>query len=570
MGETPDSYRAPDGEQTSAGPEPTVTFPAQPQAAEPPAAVPPAAPNPASAIADRAFTDQAPADPAATAPAAVHPGYPGQSYLPPPAHLPPPGSPAPNYQPANYQSAGYQQAAYPVGYQQYPGFPPPGVGLGGPVLDAFGNPLPPPMPPTPKRKRKMVPAAAAAALVLVAAAAGAGIGHVAWHSPANQSGTVGGSSQSQFPGSQGGDGSGNGNGSGQNGFGFGNGEGGSGNGDGSNGDSSGTTEGSGGPSNVSAIAQAVSPALVDVNSVFGDQSAEGAGTGIVLTSTGEILTNNHVINGATSISVTDIGNGKTYTATVVGYSDSNDVAVLQLQNASGLTTAKIGDSSKATAGAPVVAIGNAGGTGGTPTSAGGSVTAVNQSITASDSLDGVNEQLSGLLQVNADVQEGDSGGSLVNTSDQVVGMDTAASSSYSLDSSGGQGYAIPINQAMSIAKEITSGQSSSTVHIGATAFLGVLISTSGSEGGSGAGGDSGSSQSGAQVSSVVSGGSAQQAGLASGDVITSLNGRNVDSSSTLSSIMAGLKPGQSVEIGWTDTAGQTHQTKITLGTGPSA
>ncbi len=169
-----------------------------------------------------------------------------------------------------------------------------------------------------------------------------------------------------------------------------------------------TTEGSGGPSasEVSSIAQKVDPGLVDVNSTFSYQSAEGAGTGIVLTSTGEILTNNHVIDGATSISVTDLGNGKTYTATVVGYDNSQDIAVLQLQGATGLTTADIGNSSSAAVGQAVVGIGNAGGTGGTPSTAGGSLTALNQSITASNDLDGTNEQLSGLLETNADIQAG--------------------------------------------------------------------------------------------------------------------------------------------------------------------
>ena len=95
----------------------------------------------------------------------------------------------------------------------------------------------------------------------------------------------------------------------------------------------------------SQIASRVDPGLVDVVSTHGDQQATSAGTGIVLTSNGEVLTNNHVINGATSIKVTDIGNGRTYTATVVGYDATQDVAVIQLQNASGLTVASLGNSS---------------------------------------------------------------------------------------------------------------------------------------------------------------------------------------------------------------------------------
>src|SRR6201994_2103872 len=185
------------------------------------------------------------------------------------------------------------------------------------------------------------------------------------------------------------------------------------------------------------IASKVDPGLVDVVSTLGDQNATAEGTGMVLTSTGEILTNNHVIDGATSIKVTDIGNGKTYTATVVGYDATKDIAVLQLQDASGLPTISLGDSSSVTVGSKVTALGNAGGKGGTPSVATGTVTALNQSITASDEGGGSSEQLSGLIETNADIQPGDSGGPLVNSSGQIIGMDPAASSSGS--QAGGNG-----------------------------------------------------------------------------------------------------------------------------------
>ncbi|HYB17403.1 MAG TPA: trypsin-like peptidase domain-containing protein [Streptosporangiaceae bacterium] len=247
----------------------------------------------------------------------------------------------------------------------------------------------------------------------------------------------------------------------------------------------------------SQIASRVDPALVDVVSTDGDQQAESAGTGIVLSSNGLILTNNHVINGATAIKVTDIGNGKTYTATVVGYDDSHDVAVLQLQGASGLTVASLGNSSSVQVGDNVVALGNAGGTGGTPSVATGTVTALNQSITASDELSGASEQLSGLIETNADIQPGDSGGSLVNVYGQVIGMDTAASSSSGSQGSSGSGqtaeqaFAIPINSAVSIADQIEAGNASGDIHLGATAFLGVEIGSSSSSSGSGSGSGSG-------------------------------------------------------------------------------
>ena len=154
----------------------------------------------------------------------------------------------------------------------------------------------------------------------------------------------------------------------------------------------------------------VDPGLVDVVSTIDYGEGEAAGTGIVLTSTGEVLTNNHVVEGATSIKVTDIGNGKTYTATVVGYDATSDVAVIKLQAASGLHTAALGSSSTVSVGESVVAIGNAGGVGGTPSAAAGTVTALGQSITASDGSSGSSEQLANLVETDADIQPGDSGG----------------------------------------------------------------------------------------------------------------------------------------------------------------
>src|SRR6201996_1144548 len=187
----------------------------------------------------------------------------------------------------------------------------------------------------------------------------------------------------------------------------------------------------------SQISSRVNPGIVDVTSTLGFQNATAKGTGIVLTYNGEILTNNPVINGATSVSVTDIGNGKTYKATVVGYDVSKDIAVLQLSGASGLTVASTGDSSSVNVGDSVVGIGNAGGAGGTPSVAAGTVTALNQSITASDEGSGTSEQLTGLIETNADIQAGDSGGPLVNGQGEIIGIDTAASSGYSLGGSGG-------------------------------------------------------------------------------------------------------------------------------------
>ncbi len=333
------------------------------------------------------------------------------------------------------------------------------------------------------------------------------------------------------------------------------------------------------------VAAKVDPGLVDVVSTLGYQNGEAAGTGQVLTSTGEVLTNNHVIDGATSIKVTDVGNGRTYSAKVVGYNKTKDVAVIQLVNASGLQTVSLSSSGVQT-GQKVVALGNALGKGGTPSVAPGKVTGTGRAITASDEDAGNSEQLKGLIQTNAGIQPGDSGGPLVNTQGQVVGMDTAASTGISTtgvgttsDQTATQAFAIPITEAASIAAQIEAGHASSTVHLGTTAFLGIEVSSAstGSTGGYGGGyggfyggSGEGSTASGATVAGVLNGSAAAQAGLAQGDVITSVAGHTITSSTDVSSILEQYHPGDKVSLGWTDQYGQSHTATVTLGSGPAA
>jgi S1-C subfamily serine protease len=307
--------------------------------------------------------------------------------------------------------------------------------------------------------------------------------------------------------------------------------------------------------NADAVAQAVDPGVVDVNTVLGYQNARAAGTGIVLKSSGIVLTNNHVVAGATSITVTEVTDGRTYSATVVGYDRSDDIAVLQLSGASGLPTVSLADSSSVNVGDQIVAIGNAGGTGGTPSVVTGAVTALNQSITASDQSSGASERLTGLIEVAAAIQAGDSGGPLVNASGKVIGIDTAATAGFRYRQAGGQGYAIPINTAVTIANQILGNQASATVHLGGTAFLGVQAAAA----------DSGT---GAAVAGVVANSPAESGGLATGDVITSLDGQQVDSPTTLTTLLDAHHPGDRVTIGWVDAAGQSHSAQFSLATGP--
>jgi len=315
----------------------------------------------------------------------------------------------------------------------------------------------------------------------------------------------------------------------------------------------------------SQIATQTDPGLVDIYTTLGYQQAQAAGTGMVLTSSGEVLTNNHVINGATSITARDIGNGRTYQAKVVGYDHSRDIAVLQLQGASGLQTVTLGNSTSASPGQKVVALGNALGKGGTPAVATGHIASLGASITASDEGAGTSEQLTGLIHHNAGIQPGDSGGPLVNTTGQIIGINTAASQGTQFKSQQTQAFAIPINQAKAIAGQIEAGTSSTTVHIGPTGLLGVQIMSADSAAANGI-----QAGAGATVAGVVSGTPADGAGLTQGDVIVSVDGQSVSSPEQLQAALGQHHPGDSVTIGWQDQTGQTQSASVVLANGPAA
>jgi len=314
------------------------------------------------------------------------------------------------------------------------------------------------------------------------------------------------------------------------------------------------------------IAAQVDPALVDVVTTLGYQQAEAAGTGLVLTSSGEVLTNNHVIEGATAIRVTDVGNGRTYRATVVGYDRSLDIAVLQLRGASGLKTVTLGNSASTRTGQQVVALGNAGGRGGTPSVVTGHVTHLGASITATDASAGTSEQLTGLIEHDAAIQPGDSGGPLVNSAGQVIGIDTAASSGYQFQTTTSQteGFAIPIKEALSVARQIEAGAGSATVHIGATGFVGVEVMSADQAAASGV-----QTGGGAVVAGVLPGSPAQVAGLASGDVIASVDGHHIGSALDLQAALEQHHPGDRVRISWTDQSGRSRSASLVLRAGPA-
>ena len=269
---------------------------------------------------------------------------------------------------------------------------------------------------------------------------------------------------------------------------------------------------------------------------------------MIISRSGEVLTNNHVIAGATKFKVVDVTTHRRYTATVVGYSVSRDIAVLQLANASGLRTVKRGGAIPLHVGMRIVARGNAQGRGGPPKTARGQIIALHQQIVAKDE-SGDPETLNNVIATNAPVVPGYSGGPLENAQNRVLGIVTAGSTDLGFH----RGFAIPLGQALQIARRIESGRPNAIVHVGPTAFLGVVLATV---------------SGGAKISSVLPGKPADLAGLVKGDVITSLNGATISSSADLRQTVLQLVPGKAVPIGWTNTSGIAQTGTITPISGP--
>lgn len=179
-----------------------------------------------------------------------------------------------------------------------------------------------------------------------------------------------------------------------------------------------------------------------------EESVVDEGTGMIITSHGEVITNNHVIADAKSISVKVPGHSGTYSATVVGTDPTDDVALLQLHGISNLPTVTFGHFSHVVVGESVLAIGNALGLGGSPTVTSGIVSALGRTVSASDPVTGLNETLTNMIQTDAPINPGNSGGPLVNMKGHVIGMDTAAATSAGAGNGSAQdiGFAIPVNR----------------------------------------------------------------------------------------------------------------------------
>jgi S1-C subfamily serine protease len=496
----------------------------------------------------------------------------------------------PDYGPYGYGQPGYDQSGHdqpsyghpggygPPGYGP-PGYGPPGYGPPGGYGYSPGGYPPPQQQQQPPRRRGVLPHA----LVGVLAAGVAAATVLAFSHPSSVtygSGTSGGSSS--LPSSGGPAASG----------------------------------GSSADSSVHAVESKVEPGLVLVNTSLQYDSEAGAGTGMIINSDGLVLTNNHVIESSTKVSVTVVSTGRTYPAKVVGYDKTRDVALIQMEGASGLHTIPIGNSGAVRSGTSVVALGNAEGQEAIVPAA-GQITALNQTITATDQGGSITtETLHGMFRTDADIVSGDSGGPLSTTSGEVIGMDTAGNSSNNdgdgiaglPQQSSATGFAIPIGTALSIARQIEAGDASSTITIGYPPFVGIFVASgsnsnpqaqaqaqeqqNGSSGlgglggtGGGTGNGSGSScatsnaeltlptsiapvSSGSLVDGAICGSPAAAAGLTGGSVITAVNGQAAGAPDHLTGMLAKFHPGDTISVSWVSPSGQHNTSSIHLVAGP--
>jgi S1-C subfamily serine protease len=484
--------------------------------------------------------DQNPGQP----PPGARPPPPGGSEPPPPSYPPPPGSypipPGASYPPPPQGGYGAPPGGYPPppqgGYGAPPGsYPPPGgyppggyppqpgqpTGWGGWPAASWGQ-QPPPRPP--RSRWPAVLAVVVGLLLLVGAATGWGL----YRASGIGSGTGVGRIRTLPP------------------------------------QSPPASAGQG--LDVQSVASKVTPAVVDIDTMLESNGRQGqaAGTGMVVTSSGEVLTNHHVVQGATSVTVTIPGRSGQHPAKVLGVDPTADVALIQIQGVSGLPTVKLANSSNLSIGQPVVAMGNALGQGGSPTVTQGTITGLNRSITASDPTSGP-EQLDGLIETDASIQPGDSGGPLANAAGQVVGMITAGETQGLRQQTSVAGYAVPSNTAAAIVNQIRSGHTSSDVYLAPFGYIGVraqdLDPRSAAQLGLNV-------TSGALVVGAVSGSPADQAGIGKGSVITEVDGSAVTGVRSLGSAIQTHKPGQHIRVAWADQRG-SHSSTLTLANDPS-
>lgn len=292
------------------------------------------------------------------------------------------------------------------------------------------------------------------------------------------------------------------------------------------------------PTNIQEATAKVKDSVVEIttesteyNSFYGQYVTQGAGSGVIISEDGYLLTNNHVIDGASTITVR-LTNSKTYEAKVIGKDATLDIALLKIEE-TGLTTATFGDSSKLNVGQDAIVIGNPlGRLGGTVTN--GIISALDREI----AIDG---KTMNLLQTNAAINPGNSGGGLFDGNGNLVGIVVAKSSTSSSGTSvEGLGYAIPINDVVDILEDLkTSG------HVTGRGNLGINIVTVSTEN---AMFMYRVNKMGVYISAVTEGSAAEKAGLKVGDLILKFNGKDINEGSDLTSAVSRLKAGTEVTL----------------------
>ena len=294
-------------------------------------------------------------------------------------------------------------------------------------------------------------------------------------------------------------------------------------------------------------------------------AVEDQGTGMIIDDTGEVITNNHVISGATTITVTLYGQTAALPATLVGADPSSDTALLKINSPpANLQAVTFGDSTKLQVGDAVIAIGNALGlSAGTPTVTSGIISATGRTVQAGDASGGTGETLQNMIQTDAAINSGNSGGPLVDSAGQVVGMNTAvASSSTGNAPAQNIGFAIPSSTIQGLVPTLRAGGTAGK----AKAYLGVEVTdeTPQEQAAYGL-----VPSSGALVVSVVSGSPADMAGILTGDVIVDFNGKAVTSAQGLTNDVQGSPSGSTVRL--TLYRGQQKLTvSATLGLAPAS
>ena len=329
----------------------------------------------------------------------------------------------------------------------------------------------------------------------------------------------------------------------------------------------GTVSTSTGSTNIQAILAKVEPAVVDIsttsyqsNGFFGTSESSGAGTGMIISSNGEVLTNAHVVSGATSIKVTLFNSTKSYTATLIGANTAKDVALIQIQGVSGLPVVTFGDSAKLQVGDTVVAVGNALALQGMPTVTEGIVSGLNRNLSTSTS------NLTNMIQTDAPINPGNSGGPLVNTAGDVIGMNTAILTGSTSQPAQNIGFAESIDSVLATVHSIKSGSGGSATTQG-QAYLGAEVQDLNASIDSQLGLPS--STTGALVDQVVPGAPASSAGISAGSVITEVGKTPITSATSLVTAIHSYKPGDKVIVHWIY-QGTTGSAIVTLGSTPNA